>query len=198
MLRKILWGIFILAIIFVVIAGGLFWWSTQGTPATSPVLAFQATTTTSTTSATAATSTIPGLPIIPVGPTSTGNIIDPGSGAPPIVGNNLMLGIDENSSLGTYLVGYNGETLYTYEKDTDASSTCYAACATTWPPYIVSSSDSINTQYGVNASNVSIITRTDGTLQVAYEGHPLYFYSGDTQETTNGQGMGGVWYVVMP
>jgi predicted lipoprotein with Yx(FWY)xxD motif len=196
-MRKILWGIFILAVLFIIVTVGIFWWSTQATPSTAGP-SFETTTTQPAAVSTAPTSTIPGLANIPTGPTSTGNIIDPGSGAPNIVGDNLMLGIDENSSLGAYLIGYNGETLYTYEKDTGASSTCYADCAAKWPPYIVSGSDTVNTQYGVNASKVSIITRTDGTLQVAYDDHPLYFYSGDAQGTTNGQGQSGVWYVIKP
>ena len=36
-------------------------------------------------------------------------------------------------------------------------------------------------------------------IQVTYNGWPLYFYAGDTAPgDTNGQGQGGVWYVVDP
>jgi predicted lipoprotein with Yx(FWY)xxD motif len=194
---KILVGL-LLAIIIII--GGWFVWSSVQPAASAP--SFNAAGTNApviaTSNAAATASQTPQIPQVPTGPSTSGNIIDPGSEAPSIVGNNLMLGIDENASLGMYLVGYTGMTLYTYEKDTGASSTCYDQCAETWPPYTVSSSDAINTQYGVNASKVSIIARADGTLQVAYNGHPLYFYAGDTQETTNGQGLGGVWYVIKP
>ena len=197
-MRKILWGSLILVILFIVIVGGFFWMSLQNT-STAPTLSFVATTTPTRPQKTPTPkSSGTNLPVIPTGPTTTGYMINPGSGAPQIVGDNLMLGVDENANLGIYLIGYNGETLYTYEKDTGASSTCYAACASKWPPYIVSSSDNTNAQYGVNADKISIITRADNTLQVAYNGHPLYFYSGDAQGTANGQGVGGVWYVIKP
>ena len=125
-------------------------------------------------------------------------VISPGSQATPIVGDNLMLGLDGNSKLGTYLIGYTGRTLYTYAKDNIGTSTCYDDCATAWPPYIVSSSDRMNTQYGVDATKAGTITRTDGALQVTYNGLPLYFYSGDAAGTASGQGLGGVWYVMKP
>jgi predicted lipoprotein with Yx(FWY)xxD motif len=200
-MRKILWGVFILAVLFIIGAGGLFFWSTSHITPT-PTLSFVATTTQQTShtsnSTTSTSSSTTNVPVIPTGPTTTGYMINPGSGVPQIVGDNLMLGVDANYKLGTYLIGYNGETLYTYEKDTGASSTCYAQCATKWPPYIVSPSDNTNAQYGVDANKISVITRADGTLQVAYNNHPLYFYSGDTQATTNGQGFGGIWYVIKP
>jgi predicted lipoprotein with Yx(FWY)xxD motif len=196
MIKTIIW----LILIMILAVGGYFWWlSTQDITAPAPHTSqSESDADVPVITPTTGTGTVPQAAQVPTGPSTSGNIIDPGSGAAQIVGSNLMLGIDENTVLGTYLVGYTGMTLYTYEKDTGASSTCYAQCAATWPPYIVSSSDTINTQYGVNASKASIITRADGTLQVVYDGHPLYFYSGDTQETTNGQGQGGVWYVIKP
>src|ERR1700739_4763761 len=51
--------------------------------------------------------------------------------------NNLTLGTDSTSTIGTYLVAYNGMTLYTYAKDSNGTSTCYAQCAVAWPPYTV-------------------------------------------------------------
>ncbi len=130
---------------------------------------------------------------------TSGQMIVPGSLAAPIVGDNLMLGTDQNSKLGTYLLGYTGMTLYTSAKDNVGTSTCYADCAQTWPPYIVSPSDRYNLQYGVYLAKVGTITRADGTLQLTYNGHPLYFYSGDQSSSDfKGQGMGGVWYVVNP
>lgn len=129
----------------------------------------------------------------------TGAILQQGSVASPIVGDNLMLGIDINSKLGEYLLGYTGMTLYTFSKDNIGTSTCYYACAELWPPYIVSPNDHYNLQYGVDQSKVSFITRADGSLQLTYGGRPLYFYSGDVVEREfNGQGFHGSWYVVKP
>jgi predicted lipoprotein with Yx(FWY)xxD motif len=132
-------------------------------------------------------------------PSNASPMIVPGSRDPQIVGDNQMLRIDQNSKLGNYLISYTGMTLYDYAKDFTASSTCYGDCAQVWVPYIVSGSDSISAQYGVNTAQTRVITRADGTLQVAYNGHPLYFYTGDTgPNTTNGQGVGGLWAVLKP
>ncbi len=193
MTKGILW----MLIIIIVIVGAWFWWSgTQNAP-TAPAPAAAGAVGSANQSGFGEPNT--------TGQPSTANLSNatpqlvPGSDAAPIVGSNLMLGTDQNNVLGTYLIGYTGMTLYTYEHDTGASSTCYYQCAQTWPPYIVSPSDHGNFQYGVNPLKVSIITRADGTLQVTYDGHPLYFYSGDTTgNSTNGQGFGGVWYVIKP
>lgn len=111
---------------------------------------------------------------------------------------NLTLGTDGNAQLGTYLIGYNGMTLYTYAKDSVGTTTCYGQCAQVWPPYTVPPGMQLNLQYGVTG-NAGTLVRADGTTQVTYNGLPLYFYSGDTSGSqTNGQGLGGVWYVVQP
>ncbi len=130
---------------------------------------------------------------------TSGQEIVPGSTAAPIVGSNLMLGTNQNSKLGTFLSGYTGMTLYAFAKDQSGTSTCYAACAQMWPPYVVSPSDTYNFEYGVNGADVGTITRADGSLQLTYNGHPLYFYSGDKSPNSySGQGVQGAWYVVAP
>jgi predicted lipoprotein with Yx(FWY)xxD motif len=112
--------------------------------------------------------------------------------AQPIIGSNLALGTSSNTKLGTYLVGYNGMTVYTYDKDATDTSNCTGQCAVVWPPYIVSSSDNIqNIQTGVTG-NVGTLTRDDGTLQLTYNGMPLYFFASDTPSgAPTGQGVGG-------
>lgn len=98
----------------------------------------------------------------------------------PIIGNNLSLGTDGNDKLGTYLIGYNGRPVYTYAKDWGIESTCYDSCATLWLPYIVSPQDDVtHLQEGVSGI-VGIVAREDsGSLQLSYNGHPLYFYAQD-------------------
>ncbi len=112
---------------------------------------------------------------------------------------NLLLGTDATTSLGTYLIGSNGMTLYTFTKDGTASSTCYGQCAATWPPYTIGDASFLsNIQAGVTG-DVGSIVRADGGTQVTYNGHPLYFYSKDTVSgDTNGQNVGGTWFVVTP
>jgi predicted lipoprotein with Yx(FWY)xxD motif len=99
--------------------------------------------------------------------------------------------------IGTYLVGKDGRTLYSYKPDeaTPGKSTCNGACATSWPPL----EGTAKAGSGVTASKISSVTRDNGTKQVAYSGHPLYYFSGDSKSgETNGQGIGGIWFVVKP
>ncbi len=112
---------------------------------------------------------------------------------------NLLLGTDATSTLGTYLIGYNGMTLYRYTQDTPNASHCSGQCAAKWPPYVVASLSALkNTQAGVSGT-VGSITRADGSIQVTYNGAPLYFWIQDIQSgDTTGQGVGGVWFVVQP
>jgi predicted lipoprotein with Yx(FWY)xxD motif len=55
---------------------------------------------------------------------------------------------------------------------------------------------------GVDASLLGTITRDDGTMQVTYNGWPLYFFHEDAAAgDTNGQGIdefGGLWWLVSP
>ena len=112
---------------------------------------------------------------------------------------NLLLGTDANATLGTYLIASNGMTLYKYTKDTSGVSNCAGQCAAVWPPYTVASTDSLaNIQAGVSGK-VGSIVRADGSMQVTYNGAPLYFYNKDSVSgDTNGQNVGGVWFVVTP
>jgi predicted lipoprotein with Yx(FWY)xxD motif len=100
------------------------------------------------------------------------------------------------SSLGPIVVDDSGHTLYRYDKDTPGSgmSACNGACATAWPPAIVTGQPSAGA--GV-AGTIGTITRADGSQQVTLDGHPLYRFAGDqsTGDTT-GDGFGGIWHVV--
>jgi len=78
-------------------------------------------------------------------------------------------------------------------------STCSGQCAVFWPPLIGSQPQAAG---GVAASKLTTITRADGSSQVAYNGHPLYYFKNDMQTgDTKGEGVtafGGTWYVVGP
>jgi predicted lipoprotein with Yx(FWY)xxD motif len=135
-----------------------------------------------------------------------GTVIDPATGAPQqpgadgmIIGANLALGTDATSSLGTYLIAYNGMTVYTFDKDQVGTTTCYGACEQKWPPYIVGAEDNVQQlQAGVNGTAGTIV-RADGTIQMTYKGLPLYFYEDDADSgDVNGDNVGGVWHVVKP
>ncbi len=107
------------------------------------------------------------------------------------------LDIAKNDTLGSFLADGQGKTLYLFLKDTPNTSNCYDACAQKWPPFI--SSDKPTLGDGVNADLVGSTQRKDGSSQVTYNGHPLYYYAPDQKSgDTLGQGVGSVWYVVTP
>ena len=105
-----------------------------------------------------------------------------------------------STGLGKVLVDSQGHTLYLFNKDTGTRSSCTGACATAWPPLVATGKPTVGT--GVNASLVGTTTRSDGTTQVTYNGHPLYRFIKDTAPgNTNGEGLtafGGSWFAVSP
>lgn len=109
-------------------------------------------------------------------------------------GAEMMDGVHaSDTDLGSILVNAEGFTLYIFTNDTDGASTCYDACASTWPP--VPGDVSISPE--LDASIFGTTTRDDGTEQLTVNGMPLYLYAPDTSPgDTTGQGVGGVWFVV--
>jgi predicted lipoprotein with Yx(FWY)xxD motif len=105
-----------------------------------------------------------------------------------------------NTKLGTILVDGSGRTLYLFEKDQPNQSSCSGGCAAAWPP--AQSSGTPKAGSGAKASMLGTIKRGDGSTQVTYNRHPLYYYSGDSAPgQQNGQGLnafGALWYVVAP
>lgn len=82
------------------------------------------------------------------------------------------------------------EPLYTYANDTAVASDCYDECAIAWPPFLVDYPEDVSGEY-------STIERIDGTLQVTYNGKPLYTYAPDPVNKVTGDGKDGVWDVVL-
>jgi predicted lipoprotein with Yx(FWY)xxD motif len=102
-----------------------------------------------------------------------------------------------NGDLGQMLVDSQGRTLYLFLSDKGSTSTCEADCASTWPALTVTGQPTAGD--GVDAATLGTTTRPDGGTQVTIDGHPLYMFSGDAAAgDTNGQGIGGVWFVVSP
>jgi predicted lipoprotein with Yx(FWY)xxD motif len=86
-----------------------------------------------------------------------------------------------------------GKTLYWFAPDTSTTSKCTGSCATYWPPV----TGPVTAGSGVTGT-LGTITRSDGTIQATYDGHPLYTYVGDTaagQAKGNDLNLsGGLWY----
>jgi predicted lipoprotein with Yx(FWY)xxD motif len=109
--------------------------------------------------------------------------------------------VDVHTSNGTsFLTDSAGRSLYLWVPDSRTMSTCAGACATAWPPLTVKTTPTAGT--GATASDLATITRTDGSKQVTYAGHPLYYFAGDKAPgQTNGEasnGFGAPWYLVAP
>jgi predicted lipoprotein with Yx(FWY)xxD motif len=106
----------------------------------------------------------------------------------------------KSGSLGTILTDAKGRTLYLWDADHGAMSTCNGECAQDWPPLTTKAAPKAGA--GVKASLLGTSTRSDGTKEVTYAGHPLYYYAGDTAPgQTTGQGsaaFGAPWWVVTP
>lgn len=104
----------------------------------------------------------------------------------------------KSTPLGKILVNSKGHTLYLFQSDKKDKSTCNGDCAKAWPP--LKANGKTIAKGGVNSKLLSTITRSDGSKQVAYKGHPLYTFADDTKAgQTNGQGIdafGAKWYVL--
>jgi len=110
-------------------------------------------------------------------------------------GTKIALG---KSPFGRILVDGKGTTLYDFAKDKGAMSACYGACAALWPP--VTTAGKPVAGPGVHTSLLGTTKRTDGKLEVTYNGHPLYYYVSDRKPgQTTGQGLnqfGAPWWVI--
>jgi predicted lipoprotein with Yx(FWY)xxD motif len=109
--------------------------------------------------------------------------------------------VAHNGALGSILVaGPQRRTVYLFAADKGPHSTCSSACAEVWPP--LTTSGSPKATGGAHSADLGTITRSDGTKQVTYKGHPLYYYVGDPKSgDTSGQGInsfGAAWYVLSP
>lgn len=99
-----------------------------------------------------------------------------------------------DADLGTIVTDADGRTLYFFLSDTSSESTCYEQCAENWPAFATEGDPQADT--GIDASLLGTTTRTDETVQVTYNGKPLYYFAGDQNPgDTNGQGIGDVWFV---
>ena len=100
------------------------------------------------------------------------------------------------SALGQILTS-DGKTLYTFMPDNAGAPTCNGDCATSWPPLLADGDVPVGD--GLDGALFATVARDDGGTQVTVNGWPLYFFAGDTAAgETNGQGVGGKWYVVGP
>ena len=92
-----------------------------------------------------------------------------------------------------------GQAIYLFDVETTARPRCYDACAEAWPP-VLTAGDPV-AGLGVERRLLGTTGRTDGSRQVTYNGHPLYFYAHEGKGEVECHDIflnGGTWYVVQP
>lgn len=100
-----------------------------------------------------------------------------------------------DTDLGTVVVDSEGMTLYVFDNDTEGTSNCTGDCATNWPPL----TGDVTAGEGIDEGLIGSTERDDGSMQVTYDGLPLYYFAADQAAgDTNGQGVGGIWWVIAP
>jgi predicted lipoprotein with Yx(FWY)xxD motif/murein L,D-transpeptidase YcbB/YkuD len=105
-----------------------------------------------------------------------------------------------DSDLGQILTAGDGMTVYLFmPDDAQGAPTCIDSCAESWPPLTVDDASQVTGGDGIEASLLGTAEHPTAGTQVTYNGWPLYFFAGDAAPgDTNGQGQGGVWYVLDP
>jgi predicted lipoprotein with Yx(FWY)xxD motif len=104
------------------------------------------------------------------------------------------------NSVGTILTDTHGRAVYLFEADKGPTSVCTGGCAQEWPPLTTTGAPVAGA--GVNTALLATSPRPDGTMQLTYNGHPLYYYNDDHGPgTAAGQGessFGAKWYLLTP
>lgn len=104
-----------------------------------------------------------------------------------------------DSDVGTILFDGKDQAIYLFDVETTTDPQCYDACAEAWPPVLTEGEPVAGP--GVEVSRLGTTERSDGTTQVTYGGHPLYFYAheGPGEVTCHDVFLnGGTWYAVQP
>ena len=95
----------------------------------------------------------------------------------------VTVGTASSAKLGTFLTGPNGMTLYTHTGDSMNMSSCMGACLSAWPALTVRAGQSPMAGPGM-MGRMGMFTRSDGSVQVTYNGMPLYYWRGELSRAT--------------
>ena len=102
-----------------------------------------------------------------------------------------------SSPYGQVLADAHHRVVYMFASDHGGKSACYGACAAAWPPLLTRGAPHVGS--GLNGRLLGTLKRSDGSVQITYAGHPLYYFSGDKGTEIRCQHVklnGGYWYVV--
>lgn len=107
--------------------------------------------------------------------------------------------VASDSEFGPMLFDSTGQAIYLFDVERTPTPRCYDDCAVAWPPVLTDGAPLAGK--GVNGSLLATSKRTDGTVQVTYNGHPLYYYAHEGKHDVKCHDVflnGGKWYVVQP
>jgi predicted lipoprotein with Yx(FWY)xxD motif len=114
--------------------------------------------------------------------------------------NAAQLKVVSDARLGKIITDAKGRTLYDFPIDKGTTSVCYGACASLWPPLTTSGKPMAGP--GVSSGLIGTAKRRDGSTEVTYAGHPLYYYAPDRKQgQITGQALdqfGAPWYALAP
>ncbi len=103
------------------------------------------------------------------------------------------------SDYGTMLFDRVGQAIYLFDREDTDTPVCYGACAQAWPPVLTTAVP--QARAAARAGLLGTTQRRDGSRQVTYNGHPLYFYAHESPDQVlchNVDQFGGLWLVVTP
>ncbi|MGZ4531307.1 MAG: COG4315 family predicted lipoprotein [Mycobacteriaceae bacterium] len=103
------------------------------------------------------------------------------------------------SDFGRMLFDRRGQAIYLFDRETTSRPQCYGACATAWPPVLTHGPPRATS--AVREGLLGTTERADGSSQVTYAGHPLYYYAHEEPHQVfchNVTEFGGRWLVVTP
>lgn len=104
-----------------------------------------------------------------------------------------------SSDFGPVLFDGTGQAIYVFDVEKTSRPRCYGACAVAWPPVLTDGAPLAGER--VKEALLGTTRRSDGTTQVTYDGHPLYFYAHEGKYEVECHDVflnGGTWYAVQP
>ena len=93
----------------------------------------------------------------------------------------------------------SGQPIYLFDAEATSRPQCYGECAEAWPPVLTEGRP--RSEGAVRADLLGTTSRRDGSTQITYAGHPLYFYAHEGKYQVlchNVDEYGGTWLVVKP
>jgi len=118
----------------------------------------------------------------------------PPPSVPKVVGTTIT---SAKSDYGDILWGPNSQAIYIWEREPSPTPQCYDDCAVAWPPVLTSGEPQAGV--GIDVALLGTTKRRDGTTQVTYNGHPLYYYAHEGPgevKCHNVATHGGLWWVI--